>query len=61
MASPTSRSARSTRTCSWHLADGVAAMLPNATFEWFEDAGHVCQNDEPAHYNQVALRFLFGV
>jgi len=55
MASPTSRSARSTRTCSWHLADGVA------TFEWYEDAGHVCQNDEPAHYNQVALRFLFGV
>jgi len=43
------------------LADGVAAMLPNATFEWFEDSGHVCQNDEPAHYNQVALRFLFGV
>jgi pimeloyl-ACP methyl ester carboxylesterase len=36
-------------------------MLPNATFEWFEDAGHVCQNDEPAHYNQGALRFLFGV
>lgn len=43
------------------LADQLQAVLPNASFEWFEDAGHVCQNDEPEHYNQVALRFLFGV
>ncbi len=43
------------------LADQLQGVLPNATFEWFEDAGHVCQNDEPEHYNQVALKFLFGV
>lgn len=43
------------------LADGVQALLPNASFEWFEDSGHVCQNDEPERYNEVALRFLFGV
>ena len=39
----------------------MMAMLPNATFEWFEDSGHVVQNDEPERYNEVALKFFFGV
>lgn len=42
------------------MADQLQGMLPNATFEWFEDAGHVVQNDEPEHFNRVASRFFFG-
>lgn len=42
------------------MADELEALLPNATFEWFEDSGHVVQNDEPEHFNEVAVRFLFG-
>ena len=43
------------------MADEMMALLPNATFEWFEDSGHVVQNDEPEHYNEVALKFFFDV
>lgn len=41
------------------LAEGIESMLPNATFEWFEESGHVVQNDESERYNQVALKFFF--
>ena len=41
------------------MADALMQLLPNATFEWFEDSGHVCQNDEPERYNAVASRFFF--
>jgi pimeloyl-ACP methyl ester carboxylesterase len=43
------------------IADALQKLLPNATFEWFEDSGHVSQNDEPEHYNQVVSKFFFGV
>ena len=43
------------------MADELQGMLPNATFEWFEDSGHVVQNDEPEHFNAVALKFFFDV
>lgn len=36
-------------------------MLPNATFEWFEEAGHLVQNDDPESFNRSALKFLFDV
>ncbi|MFP5464473.1 MAG: alpha/beta fold hydrolase [Gammaproteobacteria bacterium] len=42
------------------MADQLKELLPNATFEWFEDSGHVCQNDEPDRYNEVALKFFFA-
>lgn len=42
------------------MADELQGMLPNATFEWFEDSGHVVQNDEPERFNAVATRFFFG-
>jgi len=42
------------------MAGKLQKLLPNATFEWFEDAGHVVQNDEPEHFNEVAVRFFFG-
>jgi len=43
------------------MADDLVLRLPNASFEWFEDAGHVVQNDEPEHFNRVALKFFFGI
>jgi pimeloyl-ACP methyl ester carboxylesterase len=43
------------------MADQLQGMLPNATFEWFEDAGHIVQHDEAEHFNQVATRFFFGI
>ncbi len=42
------------------MADQLEKLLPNASFEWFEDSGHVVQNDEPEHFNQVATNFFFG-
>ncbi len=43
------------------MADQLQTLLPNASFEWFEDSGHVVQNDEPDHFNRVALKFFFDV
>lgn len=43
------------------VAEQMQAMLPNAKFEWFEESGHLVQNDEPDRFNQVALKFLFDV
>ncbi len=43
------------------MADQLQKLLPNATFEWFEDAGHQVQNDEADHFNEVAVKFFFGI
>ncbi len=43
------------------MADELQNLLPNASFEWFEDSGHVVQNDEPENFNRVALKFFFDV
>ncbi len=39
----------------------LETMLPNATFEYLEEAGHLVQNDDPESFNQTALKFLFDV
>ena len=41
------------------LADELQKMLPNSDFQWFENSGHVVQNDEPARFTETALEFLF--
>lgn len=43
------------------VAEQMQAMLPNAKFVWFEESGHLVQNDEPERFNKVALEFLFDV
>ena len=43
------------------LADELQKLLSNSDFVWFENAGHVVQNDEPERFNEIALEFLFGV
>jgi len=42
------------------MADQLEKLLPNASFEWFEDSGHVVQNDESEHFNEVATNFFFS-
>lgn len=44
-----------------NIAEEVVDLLPNTSFEWFEDSGHVVQNDEPEHFNKVALKFFFDI
>jgi len=43
------------------LAEKLQKMVPNAEFVFFEDSGHVVQNDEPERYNEAALEFFFNV
>ncbi len=43
------------------VAEQMQTMLPNATFEFFKESGHLVQNDEPEHFNRVAVKFFFGV
>lgn len=42
------------------FADRLKALLPNVTFEMFEDSGHQAQNDECDRFNATAIRFLGG-
>jgi pimeloyl-ACP methyl ester carboxylesterase len=42
------------------FADRLRAMLPNVTFEMFENSGHQAQNDECDRFNETAIRFFKG-
>lgn len=39
----------------------VASLLPNATFELFEDSGHCLTLEEPERFNQVIAAFVASV
>jgi pimeloyl-ACP methyl ester carboxylesterase len=40
------------------FADELRGVLPNVTFEIFENSGHQSQSDEPARFNERALQFF---
>jgi 2-hydroxy-6-oxonona-2,4-dienedioate hydrolase len=40
------------------FAERLKPMLPNMTFEMFEESGHQAQNDESDRFNETAINFI---